>query len=178
MEFLGLASGSSRQFQKTLEPLLSTRLGRKAKIWRDPKLQGNYVFADELVTRFNKSAALISVVSDRYLDSEWCKREAHEFCAGAKLRGGVTIDNKSRVFKVLKMPIERDDPLPPEMKQVLGYEFFTVEDDGTPLELDPSYGPKFAQAYKLKCATLAWHTLADGIEQHQQGNGVVRREEA
>ena len=32
-------------------------------------------------------------------------------------------------------------------------------------------------AVRVKCATLPWHTLADGIEQHQKGDGVVRREE-
>ena len=31
---------------------------------------------------------------------------------------------------------------------------------------------------RVKCATLAWHTLADGIAQHEQGDGVVRREES
>ena len=33
-------------------------------------------------------------------------------------------------------------------------------------------------AVRVKCATLAWHTLADGIAQHEKGDGVVRREEA
>jgi nitrogen fixation protein NifU and related proteins len=33
-------------------------------------------------------------------------------------------------------------------------------------------------AVRVKCATLAWHTLADGIAQHDNGDGVVTREEA
>ncbi len=33
-------------------------------------------------------------------------------------------------------------------------------------------------AVRVKCATLAWHTLADGIEQHERGDGVVTHEEA
>jgi nitrogen fixation NifU-like protein len=32
-------------------------------------------------------------------------------------------------------------------------------------------------AVRVKCATLAWHTLADGIAQHERGDGAVRREE-
>jgi nitrogen fixation NifU-like protein len=32
-------------------------------------------------------------------------------------------------------------------------------------------------AVRVKCATLPWHTLEDGIEQHEKGDGVVRREE-
>jgi nitrogen fixation NifU-like protein len=33
-------------------------------------------------------------------------------------------------------------------------------------------------AVRVKCATLAWHTLADGIAQHERGDGVVTHEEA
>ena len=32
-------------------------------------------------------------------------------------------------------------------------------------------------AARVKCATLAWHTLAEGIEQHEKGDGTVRVEE-
>lgn len=32
-------------------------------------------------------------------------------------------------------------------------------------------------AVRVKCATLAWHTLADGIEQHEKGGALARREE-
>jgi nitrogen fixation NifU-like protein len=32
-------------------------------------------------------------------------------------------------------------------------------------------------AVRVKCATLAWHTLEDGLEQHEKGDGVVKREE-
>ncbi|HZP56643.1 MAG TPA: SUF system NifU family Fe-S cluster assembly protein [Dehalococcoidia bacterium] len=33
-------------------------------------------------------------------------------------------------------------------------------------------------AVRVKCATLPWHTLADGIAQHERGDGAVSREEA
>lgn len=143
------------QFHETLDALLSMRLGKTATIWRDLKLQGNDVFGAEIVDRFNNSAALVSVLSSRYLNSEWCRREAHEFCTGAKAKGGLVIDNKSRLFKVMKMPVDLNPSLPPEMNEVLGYEFYTIK-DGAPLELDPGYGPEYAQQYKQKVAKLAW----------------------
>ena len=37
------------RFHATLNAMLSMRLGRDAKIWRDEKLQGNDVFSDEIV---------------------------------------------------------------------------------------------------------------------------------
>ena len=45
---------------------------------------------------------------------------------------------------MIKTPVDTEEALPEVMKDVLGYEFFTFE-DGTPLELDPAYGEKFAQ---------------------------------
>ncbi len=32
-------------------------------------------------------------------------------------------------------------------------------------------------AVRVKCATLAWHTLNEGIDQHEKGDGAVRIEE-
>ena len=32
-------------------------------------------------------------------------------------------------------------------------------------------------AVRVKCATLAWHTLNEGIDQHENGDGAVRIEE-
>ena len=50
-------------------------LARKIAIWRDPKLHGNDMFADTLIDRLKKVALLVSVLSPRYLKSEWTRRE-------------------------------------------------------------------------------------------------------
>jgi hypothetical protein len=65
------------------------------------------------------------------------------------------VDNKARILKVIKTPVDTEEVLPEVMQDVLGYEFFTLE-DGTPLELDPAYGEKFAQEYNRKVGKLAW----------------------
>jgi hypothetical protein len=144
------------RFHATLKKMLDMRLGREAKIWRDEKLQGNDVFSNEIVAQFNHSAALLSVVTPRYLNSEWCTREAREFCHGAEQSGGLVVGNKSRVFKVIKTPVdaEESEALPAHMKDLLGFEFFTYE-DGAPLEFDPDYGPEYNQRYLKKIALLA-----------------------
>ncbi len=143
------------RFHASLEALLSMRMGGKAKIWRDDKLRGNDVFADEIVDQFKQTAVLVSVLTPRYLNSEWCTREITEFCESATDSGGMVVENKARVFKVLKMPVDTQKPLPPVVQDVLGYEFFTVEDEA-PLELDPAYGAEYAQAYNRKVGKLAW----------------------
>ena len=58
------------------------------------------------MARLKGSAVLVSVLSSRYLESEWCTREAREFCEDAQLSGGLTVGNGLRVFKVIKTPVE------------------------------------------------------------------------
>jgi hypothetical protein len=140
------------RFHASLEAFLSMRLGGKAEIWRDEKLQGNDIFAAEIVAQFPHTALLVSILTPRYLKSEWCTREVQEFCYSAQQSGGVVVDNKARVLKVIKTPVDTQESLPPVMRDALGYEFFTYE-DGAPLELDPVMNP---QTYKLKVNKLAW----------------------
>ncbi len=63
------------RFHKSLKSFPSMNIGTMVKIWRDDKLQGNDVFADEIVHQFSSTALLVSVLTPRYLDSEWCTRE-------------------------------------------------------------------------------------------------------
>lgn len=143
------------RFHASLEALLSMRMGGKARIWRDNKLQGNDVFSEEIVDQFSQTAVLVSVLTPRYLNSEWCNKEVIEFCKRAEENGGIVVANKARIFKVLKTPVDTQQCLPKVVQDVLGYEFFTIE-DGTPLELDSAYGERFAQDYNRKVGKLAW----------------------
>ena len=154
------------------------RMGREAKIWRDEKLQGNDVFSNEIVARFKESAVLVSIVTSRYLNSEWCTREAREFCQSAQQTGGLVVGNKSRVFKVIKTPVDTQESLPVSMQEILGYEFFSVK-DGVPLEFDPAYGQEYAQLYNQNIAKLAWEVAqllktmeAEGSASDSSGKNV------
>ena len=40
------------RFHASLSAMLSMRMGRKAEIWRDSKLSGNDIFADEIIQQF------------------------------------------------------------------------------------------------------------------------------
>ncbi len=101
-------------------------LGYKVRIWRDSKLTGNDIFSEEIFNQLSRTAILVSVLSPRYLTSEWCQRELNEFCQYAKQNGGLRPNSKSRVFKVVKTCIPREDH-PPSIQGSLGYEFFEVD---------------------------------------------------
>src|SRR4051812_1717257 len=59
-------------FHEALKNHLSRLLGEQAAIWRDPKLQGNDIFSDEIVDQIRGATVLVSILTPRYLKSEWC----------------------------------------------------------------------------------------------------------
>ena len=48
------------------------------------------------------AAVLVSILSPRYLKSEWCNKELSTFYDHAQECNDLYVDNKSRIFKVLK----------------------------------------------------------------------------
>src|SRR3984893_6105717 len=74
-------------------------LGEQPQIWRDPKLQGNDLFAETLVEQLRRVALLISIVSPRYVRSEWTRRELTEFWNAAEQQGGIRFHERARIFK-------------------------------------------------------------------------------
>jgi hypothetical protein len=70
----------------------------------------------------------------------------------------LVLDNKLRVFKVVKTPVDRErgeeDDLPAVVRDSLGYDFY-VKDDQGPIELDPDFGDTFKQYYLRKVCILA-----------------------
>jgi hypothetical protein len=144
------------RFHATLQTMLSQRIGQKADIWRDDKLAGNDVFSEQIVAQFPHTALLVSVLTPRYVRSEWCTREVREFVAAAEHTGGLVIDHKCRVFKVIKTPVDSEAPLPPVVGQLLGYEFYDLDEGHTPRDLDPLYGDLARQEFLRKLNKLAW----------------------
>ncbi|MBL8470399.1 MAG: toll/interleukin-1 receptor domain-containing protein [Rhodocyclaceae bacterium] len=143
-------------FHLTLQTMLTQRLGLRAEIWRDEKLRGNDVFSDEILDQFPRTALLISILTPRYLNSEWCTREIREFCRVAQGNLGLVVENKARVFKVIKSPLPGEENLPAVVSEVLGYDFYEFDEDQTPRELDPAYGDRARSEFLRKTNKLAW----------------------
>ncbi|MBS1811352.1 MAG: TIR domain-containing protein [Acidobacteria bacterium] len=144
------------RFHHALEVRVAQVRGQRPKIFRDPKLQGNDVFADVLMDRIQKSGILISILSPRYLKSEWCSRELTEFYNQQQKAGTLVIgDHKARVFKIVKTSIALDK-LPQEVQELIGYDFFKFDERGRPQELDEMYGPEAEYAFWARLNDLAY----------------------
>jgi hypothetical protein len=145
--------GWVEQFQKSLDAFLGRRYG-KARIWRDERLRGNDDFSDEIFAQFPDTALMVSVISPSYLQSKWCRDEASRFCEIAQQPPGLFIGNKMRVFKVILEPVPTQDPLPPPMRNALGFEFY-VREDSRVRGLDPAFGEEMKARFLLAVGDLA-----------------------
>jgi hypothetical protein len=159
------------RLHRLLEIRVGQLLGEKPRIWRDPKLQGNDFFADTIVERLPGVGVLVSVLSPRYLLSEWCTRELQEFCRASQASGGIRIADKARIFKVVKTPVPAER-FPPEVQSFLGYEFYVVDpQSGRPRELSQAYGPEAGRAFLTKLDDLAYDITQLLELLRQNGNG-------
>jgi hypothetical protein len=75
-------------FHRALEIRLGELSGETPKILRDPKLEGNDYFSDIIVEQFLKVTVLVSVLSPRYVKSEWCIKELRKLYQAAEQQSG------------------------------------------------------------------------------------------
>ena len=153
-----LAEGEDGWIQLLDERLrirLNQLLGEPVKVFRDPKLQGNDEFSDVLLRKISKVALLVSVLSPRYIKSEWCLKELDEFCRQAAVQGGLSLNDKSRVFKVVKTFSPRQDH-PGQLQGLLGYEFYEFDEvTDRAREFSPEIDPNRDKRYWEKFEDLA-----------------------
>ena len=144
------------QFDKLLDTLLGQHLGSEANIWRDNMLRGDDLIENAIRIQLPHIAVMISVLSPSYINSQWCLWEVEQFCKAAlEKRIGYTIKNKSRIYKVLKMPIPSGDP-PPIFNNLKGYEFFQQEKDDPPRPFGVEYGMDAKKNFLNKVGDLAF----------------------
>ncbi|HVZ24658.1 MAG TPA: toll/interleukin-1 receptor domain-containing protein [Sediminibacterium sp.] len=141
------------EFHRALEIRLAQLMGRRPVIWRDPALQGNHIFDQQIVDQFEQVAIMISILTPRYVKSEWCMREATEFYEACKKNIGFSINNQARIFKVIKTPVKIEQH-PEHIRNILGYEFYTT---------DPTTGrlKELSQVFGQQSERLYWEKLDD-----------------
>ncbi len=118
-------TGWISMFDQALRKRVAQILGYQPGIWREP----HETLEAELFDEFIKLKVLISIISPRYLESENCLKQLKEFHSVAKQKGGVKVNNKWRIFKVIKTPVSAEMH-PPEIEGILGYEFYEITPDG------------------------------------------------
>ncbi len=165
---------------------LTQLVGEKPKIWRDILMEGGQPLTETIVFRLSRTAFLLSVLSPSYVKSKWCKDELNEFYRRAEKNGGIKINNRSRIFKVVKTPIGDDpsvDPLagsdlPEDLRKLLqeslGYEFYEIDKlSGKLREFWPELGKDYLKKFLERLEDLA-QDIKKFVESQQssQANAV------
>ena len=137
------------QFHRTLEIRLRQLLGENPNIWRDQKLTGTDIFDEKIINTFDQTKLMVSIVTPRYINSEWCNRELKEFHDRAEEAGGVRVGEKSRIIKVVKTPVENDGGGAHQIfNSLLGFEFFDVDPEtGRVREFNEEFGHEAKRNY-------------------------------
>lgn len=172
LELIRGQKGWVTSLHRALEIRVAQLLGKQPHIWRDPKLKGNDHFAATLIERLAHVAVLVTVVSPRYVKSDWTLKELAAFAEAAQRQGGLKFKDKLRIFKVLKTPVPLDKH-PPELQPVLGYEFFKIDPDtGRIRELNEVFGPEAQRDFWLRLDDLA-HDICDLLEKLEHTDSLA-----
>lgn len=142
-------------FQYSLGVRLGNLLGREPKIWRDAKSRGNDYFDENTMEIIRKSKIFLAILSPRYIESDWCRKELVGFQEAAKDSGGIQIDHKSRIIKVIKTKIELEEH-PDEIRGLLGYEFFRTDENDRYYEFSAETGSQYFNKYLDKLEDVAY----------------------
>ena len=119
-------------FRVRLEKDLACRIGKNFKIWMDQKdIAVGDDFRDEIIGGVETSAILLIILSEVYLDSEWCTTERNAFMEQVgKLKksdiGGFA--GLKRIFVVRFEDVNRND-LPSEFKGLQQIDFFREDEN-------------------------------------------------
>ena len=139
-----------------LPRLVSNNLGYLPNIWRDERsLHGNDLLTAAISEGVTTSLLLIPIVSPRYVQSDWCRRELEAFCQSEPPPGSPTF--RSRIFKVIKTPLlfhlAKKEPEP--LRELIGYSFYEMDND-MPVEFGPEVTPTKDPRYWTALRRLAW----------------------
>jgi TIR domain len=150
-------SGWVTRLHQDLERRVRNYLGADIRFWRDCEIRNNDDFTNKILKRLTRTATFLTVLSPSFLQRDWCKRELEAFAGHAEGQMGVLVDNeKSRIFKAEKMPVERSS-LPPVMQGTKTYRFYEPDPSNpqSPHELRPDFGTEFFRRYFEQMDELA-----------------------
>jgi hypothetical protein len=151
------------EFEKALRESIGQRLGPgRVELWRDKRrLAGNEMFDDTIELQLDRSAIFVTVLSQHYLSSAYCRKEFQTFGQNHLAKGDLRVDHLSRIVKVYRRAIDRAElrrfvdlpELIPEVDKNVGYELFYKDDSG--IDRDVLLDPDKAGLYWQRADDIA-----------------------
>jgi len=139
-------------FHDALENRLSVHMGEQVKIWRDMEgLESGDLWEKKIYEKLEKAALVIAIISPRFVASQWCVREIEYFAEIANNNIGFKVDNKIRVVKVVKFPVDNEKH-PEAIRESQNFDFYYSENQ-RPKEINIVTK---RDLYENKLEELAW----------------------
>lgn len=148
------------QFQRNLELRLGQLSGHDVRVWRQPDLAGRTGLETEMIESVPNAKTLVSVVSPPFVKSDGCRKLVNKFWSHAQASGKLWVDDRSRLFKVVKTPVEPQD-LPPELApaflDLVPFDFYERDSEtGRLREFDEAFGESAQQRFYERLYDLAY----------------------
>ena len=151
------------EFEKALRESIGQRIGPgRVEVWRDKRrLAGNEMFDAQIELQLDRSAIFVTVLSQHYLSSAYCRKEFQTFGQNHLAKGDLRVDHLSRIVKVYRRAIDRAElrrfvdlpELIPEVDKNVGYELFYKDDSG--IDRDVLLDPDRAGLYWQRADDIA-----------------------
>ncbi len=77
-------AGWVSSLHKVLEKRLAMLLGERPEIWRDRELRGHDFFDQTIAEHIESAAIFVSMLTPRYVRSDYCRKELDTFFAAAQ----------------------------------------------------------------------------------------------
>ena len=122
--FHKIEDGWVSTFTNILNKKLSQDLGtRDFSLWRDHRLSAHEELTPELVSIVENSALLLVIVSNAYLNSEWCQKERKTFIN--KVKNKIFPTSRIFIIEIDNIEIEKK---PEELLDITGYKFWYIDE--------------------------------------------------
>jgi hypothetical protein len=157
--------GWVESFHRAVRVRLTQLLGRESNVYYDEAvMSGSDVLTPAITKEVRDTKILVSVVSPSYLRSTWCNDELEYFARSVEAHGGLLLDTKSRIVKVIKLPVEPtlEKHAKVDLSDVIGYKFYRQDKAGA-LELDITADPSSRLEFIKNVNALAY-SIRDMLE--------------
>jgi hypothetical protein len=156
--------GWVEQFAQQLAIRLLKRFGEPVDIWRDPALKRSQLFDRVIEKAVHGSGVMLSLITNRYLLSEYCQQEITWFCEKvAQEPCGLIVNDHVRVFPVLLYNIPPQSW--PEVCQ--GASAFPFHDASGPDFGEPLNPDSEAFSRQLRRLVDELHLVLTRLKQHE-----------
>lgn len=145
----GSSKGWVTNFHKFLTTLLRQVSGKETKITLVSENEGQ-------VELYGSCAVLVSILSNDFLDNPILMNGFNLFTSVAREKNTLSMDGLSRLFKVIKFPINTEDTLS-DFSDILSYDFYHIDPlSGEPQEFKRFFGDEAERSYWMKMVDMSY----------------------